>query len=456
MWSALILVYLFYLKLKKETIKGNPKVKKNVVVLFIITAFILQPNIMQATLEMFRCVNYGSESDPIYFMKEDSEIQCWTYLHVFWSVIIALPNFVLWTIALPLILLKVLRKNAKNLSNPELYAKYSFVYEGLKKDKYYWEFVILTRKSLLIIIFVFLNFISSQSQAFATFLVILTFGAIHYVKWPYDDERLNRAELLSLLTSGIMVYCGMFFLAKGGNDWINTILIIFSAACNLAFYLYIGKNLVQSFRLKALHLTKQAQSVKKKLSEMKEKYKEKKRSNKSGSNTSNFSSSVEEKKNISGIEIKDLSAVLNQIQENTPGLPLSPLERLLNMGNDDNDQDHSSIPTENNENYGRSKTVYNEEKVNNSNHSVFRKSFVLPRQEQKDSFSRADSGLTLMTPEMLNDMLNIFKSRKSSPTQDYNSNNSNDSPFLGRTFTVNEKLYEPQNNMSKDVDEEDS
>jgi len=89
-------------------------------------------------LIVFRCVNYGSESDPIYFMKEDSEIQCWTYLHVFWSVIIALPNFVLWTIALPLILLKVLRKNAKNLSNPELYAKYSFVYEGLKKDKYYW------------------------------------------------------------------------------------------------------------------------------------------------------------------------------------------------------------------------------------------------------------------------------------------------------------------------------
>jgi len=283
--------------------------------------------------------------------------------------------------------------------------------------------------------------------------------------WPYDDERLNRAELLSLVTSGIMVYCGMFFLAgevsnsnkshkilDGGNDWLNTILIIFSAACNLIFYLYIAKNFVVALRKKALQFTRQAKNLKKKLKNMKDEYVEKRRSNKSGSNSSNYTSSVEEKKNASGIEMKDLSSVLNQIQGDTPGLPLSPLERLLNLGNENDDQDHSSIPTENEEHVGRSKTVYNEEKVNISNHSVFRKSFVLPRQEQKESYSRGDSGLTLMTPEMLNDMLNIFKTRKSSPTQD---NNSNDSPFLGRTFTLHEKVYEPQNNVSKDVEEDE-
>ena len=71
-------------------------------------------------------------------MKQDSEVQCWTYTHIFWSVIIALPNFCLWTLILPLSLLRVLRKNAKNLDNLELYAKYSFVYDGLRKDKYYW------------------------------------------------------------------------------------------------------------------------------------------------------------------------------------------------------------------------------------------------------------------------------------------------------------------------------
>jgi len=171
MWALLILTYILYLKIKSEKLIGNSKLKKNILVLFIITAFLLQPNIIQTTLEMFRCKNYTSDSDPVYYMKGDSETECWTSLHLFWSLVIALPNFVFWTILLPLILLLVLKKNAKNLNDPEIYARYSFVYEGLKKERYYWEFLILTRKTLIVIIFVFLNFVSSQSQVTLYYLL---------------------------------------------------------------------------------------------------------------------------------------------------------------------------------------------------------------------------------------------------------------------------------------------
>ncbi len=54
LWFTLIAVYLAYLKYKKEPVKGNPKVKKNIVVLFVITAFIVQPSLIQATLELFK------------------------------------------------------------------------------------------------------------------------------------------------------------------------------------------------------------------------------------------------------------------------------------------------------------------------------------------------------------------------------------------------------------------
>ena len=85
-----------------------------------------------------RCRNFSSDLTPIYFMEAESQTRCWTKFHIFWSVAIALPNFLLWAVVLPLILLLRLRKNAKNLSNPEVYVKYSFVYEGLKTDKYFW------------------------------------------------------------------------------------------------------------------------------------------------------------------------------------------------------------------------------------------------------------------------------------------------------------------------------
>lgn len=71
-------------------------------------------------------------------MSDNSATECWTPFHLFWSLAIALPNFLLWTFVLPGVLLRMLMKKAKELKNPEVYARFSFVYEGLKTDKFYW------------------------------------------------------------------------------------------------------------------------------------------------------------------------------------------------------------------------------------------------------------------------------------------------------------------------------
>jgi len=146
-------------------------------------------------------------------MAKDSEVQCWTPFHILWSVGIALPFFLLWGIVLPVILFRKLVLCSNNLDNQETYSKFAFVYEGMKKRRYYWEFVILIRKTLIVIIFVFVNVISVQAQAFATFLVLLVFSALQIKFRPYCDKRLNRMELLSLITSLVMTYSGMFFLS---------------------------------------------------------------------------------------------------------------------------------------------------------------------------------------------------------------------------------------------------
>jgi len=56
----------------------------------------------------------------------------------YWSIGISFPFFLVWGVVLPIILLKKLISRAKSLNNPEVYAKYAFVYEGLKKERYYW------------------------------------------------------------------------------------------------------------------------------------------------------------------------------------------------------------------------------------------------------------------------------------------------------------------------------
>ncbi len=196
--------------------------------------------------------------------------------------------------------------------------------------------------------------------------------------------------------------------------------------------------------------------MKKKLNDMKDKFIEKRRSNKSGSNTSN-NSSADEKKNISRIELKDLSAVLGNVQPETPGLPLSPNERLLRLGQDiedgakiEKEEEPQTIPTENHDHMRRSKTVYNEDKNNISNYSVIRKTLNTPRTGFKDELSRIESGpshLNRENPDFINDMLNIFNSKRTSPIQDFNSN---DSPYLGRKFSGSEKCNDVKIDLRSD------
>ena len=83
------------------------------------------------------------------------------------------------------------------------------------------EFVVLIRKVLSIILFVFLSTLSLELQvnilfndskllkAFLTFWMILIFLYMHYRYWPYRDARLNKIELLSLITLIMMLVSGI-------------------------------------------------------------------------------------------------------------------------------------------------------------------------------------------------------------------------------------------------------
>lgn len=71
-------------------------------------------------------------------MNEDTEVQCWTFQHMIWCLGVALPHLILWAVVLPLILFIKIRPHRKRLQDQEAMAKYSFVLQGLKNNRYYW------------------------------------------------------------------------------------------------------------------------------------------------------------------------------------------------------------------------------------------------------------------------------------------------------------------------------
>ena len=65
---------------------------------------------------------------------------------------------------IPVLGFYMLYRNRYRLDDMVTYSKYSFLYEGYKNDKYYWEFVILIRKILIIICSVFMTSSGPQIQ----------------------------------------------------------------------------------------------------------------------------------------------------------------------------------------------------------------------------------------------------------------------------------------------------
>ena len=84
------------------------------------------------------------------------------YIHFwfFWVFLIFLyfkNNKFMEGFGIPALGFYTLYRNRFQLESLENSSKYSFLYEGYKNDKYYWEFVILSRKILIIICSVFMT-----------------------------------------------------------------------------------------------------------------------------------------------------------------------------------------------------------------------------------------------------------------------------------------------------------
>lgn len=107
-----------------------------------------------SSLQLFKCTNFSSTDTPEYFLDANPVIKCFTAAHLRWGLGFGVSFFTLWRIIFPLILLK---KVVARAYDPYKRLRYSFVFTGMAHKYYYWEFVILIRKEVMVLILVFLR-----------------------------------------------------------------------------------------------------------------------------------------------------------------------------------------------------------------------------------------------------------------------------------------------------------
>lgn len=230
---------IIYLKRHKKKIKEflsemNNKLTTSIVVIM----FIIHPNIVKTSIYGFRCANLGNTFSPVYYLEMDYEMQCWESSHLKWVFIVALPSLVVWGFGIPMMAFFHIRKNLEKLKDIEFKKAYGFLYDGYKIDRYFWEFVILYRKIIMIFISVFLVTYSLATQALAVLAVSFGSYIIHIKSQPFIDNDLNEAEKRSLVVSSFTIYCGLYYISGGLSTGVDILLLILMVFVN-AHFIYV-------------------------------------------------------------------------------------------------------------------------------------------------------------------------------------------------------------------------
>jgi len=234
-----LLFWVIYFKFRKRPIFGNKDFLNKIITTVVIICFDQQPQVIKSGLSLFNCVNLYRTDSPVEFLNEAYDIQCWQGEHLKWILTLTVPSLCIWMVLLPSLMLFVLRRNVHRLNNENFAKRYSFVYNGYKPTKFYWEVVVMIRKIFFIVNTVFAS--SLELEVFLSLCLLAISFIFHQIYHPYQADSMNDLERISILSLGVVNVTGLYFTVVKAAGWFDTIIVILGFFGNLYFFLWFGR-----------------------------------------------------------------------------------------------------------------------------------------------------------------------------------------------------------------------
>ena len=151
--------------------------KRGLIVTTIVILFLVHPTLMELNFSMFNCypldILTDREIEAKSYLVRDFNIECWESKHLFSSLSIGIPMFSIWIFGAPLFGFIILYRNKDNLDSSHMLMRYRMLYNGLKSEVFYWEFVNTFRKMWIICVNVFFSTFSEEIRALLALSVML-------------------------------------------------------------------------------------------------------------------------------------------------------------------------------------------------------------------------------------------------------------------------------------------
>ncbi|CAI2365361.1 unnamed protein product [Moneuplotes crassus] len=210
---------------KREWVKDFTR---NIVITFITIVFLLHPKLTERSISMLKCI----EIDEGYRVAEiDTNLECFGPEHLKSSLLVALPILVIWGITCPIIAMVYLYLSHAKTGHEKIKSYFLILYQGLKPEVFYWEFVNTLRK---IAILLTLLFHRTVSISLSLMILIVTARVQLYLK-PYRNREHSKIEFLAMMAGVCTITAALIYSQDKQNEVLNIFVLLSVISFNLKF-----------------------------------------------------------------------------------------------------------------------------------------------------------------------------------------------------------------------------
>jgi predicted outer membrane repeat protein len=206
--------------------------KREMPLTMIVLFFLVYPNIVKFMFSNFACSYFDMLGK---FLNDNYSVKCWNKEHSKYSLDVAVPSIVLWSVGVPTIVLIVMIKRRNLLYKEDNRVVFGFLFNGYKTSIFFWEFIIMYRKILIICVIVFIAEVSTAVQGLTVALLLIFSLFIQYEVGPYNSDELNHMEIEALITATLTIYCGLYYLTEDIGEVFKIILFVIIVCGNSYF-----------------------------------------------------------------------------------------------------------------------------------------------------------------------------------------------------------------------------
>ena len=153
-------------------------------------------------------------------------------------VALGFPIIIWWVFGSFLFALYVLIKNRHHLEEGQVKRYFLILYQGLRPEVFYWEFVNTLRKVLILMCNVILSSYDGIYRAMISIAILLIIFRVQIYLKPYKDSKNNEIEMKAILVGALSLFWGTVFISNNASiDAINILVFAFLIGTNVYFIL---------------------------------------------------------------------------------------------------------------------------------------------------------------------------------------------------------------------------